>query len=306
MDIGEKIKTYFKEAEIYSSQGLLDEALEKYRSVEGLIKSNRSIKNKRALIKKIATKIEGINKKLKIEDSGKKAPEVAEDAQKLMKEMFSFDDPEIKGSSSLGGAIALAKFGQYDKAIEELTRLLEYDKLRLEAAKNILWCWFKQNYTEYGLSLYQKWKKTNFFTPKEAESIRTYFQEILTEAGIDMDLSEIDHQEGTVEPTSEIADDDILDISAIRFSIPGGARKGEKVDMDVGFQSGTYLRIIIPKKEKQLIKGIKQGDMLKEIIFYSPMAIFSGTGFVSSKKEIETGPKRGDFSIEIKIIKIAS
>ncbi len=305
MNPGEKIKIYFKEAEIYRMQGLLDEALEKYRSVEGLLKANHGISNKQALLKKVSEKIDSIDKKIKKLDGATQAPKVSRDAQNLMKEMFSFDDPEIKGSSSLGGALSLAKFGQYDKAIEELTRLLEYDSLRMEAAKNILWCWCQQNYVEYGISLFQKWQKTKFLKPDELESVRVYFQDLLNKDGIDEELDGIGTRK-TIEPDSELAEGDMIDVSAVRFVLTCGPREGEKIDLDVSFQSGNHIRMIIPKKEKQLIKSIKPGDMLKEIIFYSPMAIFSGTGFLSSIKEIEAGPKRGDYSVEIKIIKIAS
>lgn len=305
MDFGEKIKTYFKEAEVYRIQGLFDEALKKYRSVEGLIKANHGIRNKKALLKKVSEKIDSIDNKLKKRKNTVKMPKVSQDAQDLMKEMFTFDDPDIKGSSSLGGAVALARFGQYDKAIEELTRLLEYDSLRMEAAKNILWCWYQQNYVEYGISLFQKWQKTKFLNPDELETVRVYFQDLLNQNGVDEELDGIGSRK-TIEPDSAVTEDEIIDVSAVRFILTCGPRKGEKVDLDVSFQSGNYIRIIIPRKEKQLVKSIKPGDMLKEIIFYSPMAIFSGTGFVSSIKEIEAGPKRGDYSIEIKIIRIAS
>jgi hypothetical protein len=64
--------------------------------------------------------------------------------------------------------------------------------------------------------------------------------------------------------------------------------------------------MIIPRNEKDLIDSINPGDLLKEIVFYSPVAIFSGEGYVSSKNAIDAGPKKGDFSLEIKIIKIFS
>ncbi len=159
MNLGEKIKTYYQEAELYRTQGLLDEALEKFNEVEGFIKANSNIRNKKKLLLKIAQKRKLINEKFKKAGRPVKDLEVSEAAQSLMKEMFSFDDPKTKGSSSLGGAIALAKFGQYNKAIEEFTRVLEYDNLRLEAAQNILWCWLEQNYVDYAISLFQKWQK---------------------------------------------------------------------------------------------------------------------------------------------------
>jgi tetratricopeptide (TPR) repeat protein len=305
MDIAEKIKKYFKEGEIYRAQGLLDEALDKFRAVEEFLKANQSIRNRNGLLAKISKRIDELNIQLQKEYKPLKPPKVSEDVQGLMKEMFSFDDPEIKGSSSLGGAIALAKFGQYDKAIEELTRLLEYKTLRLEAAKNILMCWIEQKYVDYAVSLFQKWQKTDFFSSDEMERLRNYFQDILNDEGIKREITGIEAKK-TIEPESEIDDEDILDISAVRFILPGGSKKGEKVELDVSFQSGKYIRMIIPKKDKELLNSIKTGDMIKEIIFYSPVAIFSGTGFVSSKKEIEAGPKRGDYSLEIKIINVAS
>jgi tetratricopeptide (TPR) repeat protein len=305
MDLGEKIKKYFKEAELYKSHGLLAEALEKYKSVEGLVKSSRSIRNREGILKQIASKIESTDKMIQKLDGKKPTPEVAEDAQSLMKEMFSFDDPEAKGSSALGGAIALAKFGQYDKAIEELSRLIEYDSLRLEAAKNILWCWIQQNYSEYAVSLYQKWLKNKIFPPEEASIIQNYFNELMDKAGIDHEIEEIESQR-TIEPDSEIDDEDILDISAAKFVLPRGPKEGEKIELEISFQSGKYIRMIIPRNEKDLIDSINPGDLLKEIVFYSPVAIFSGEGYVSSKNAIDAGPKKGDFSLEIKIIKIFS
>ena len=305
MDLGEKIKKYYKEAELYNSHGLLAEALEKYRSVEGLVKSTQNIRNRKGILKQIALKIESTTQKVQKFDRRKTTPEVADDAQSLMKEMFSYDDPEAKGSSDLGGAIALAKFGQYDKAIEELSRLVEYDALRLEAAKNILWCWVQQNYSEYAVSLYQKWRKNKLFPPEEVNLIHDYFTELMDKAGVDHEIDELEAQK-TIEPDSEIDDDELLDISAVRFVLPRGQKEGEKIELEISFQSGKYIRMIIPRNEKALIDSINPGDLLKEIVFYSPVAIFSGEGYVSSKNAIEAGPKKGDFSLEIKIIKIFS
>ncbi len=305
MNLGDKIKKYYKEAELYNSHGLLAEALEKYKSIEGLVKATPNIRNRQGILKQIALKIDLASKKFQKLDGPKTTLEATEDAQSLMKEMFSFDDPEAKGSSALGGAIALAKFGQYDKAIEELNRLLEYDKLRFEAAKNILWCWVQQNYTDYAVSLYQKWRKSKLFPPAEAEAIQSYFNGLIDKAGADHEIDELESQR-TVEPDSEIDDDEILDISAIRFILPRGPKEGERIELEISFQSGKYIRMIISRREKDLIASINPGDLLKEIVFYSPVAIFSGEGYVSSKNEIDAGPKKGDYSLEIKIIKIVS
>ena len=239
MTLGEKIKAYFQEAELYQTHGLLAESLEKFRAIEGLIKANQNFRNRNKLLEKISTRIEVLKKTIQRLDGSNKTPEAPPDAQSLMKEMYSFDDPEAKGSASLGGAIALAKFGQYDKAIEEFNRLLEQDALRLEAAKNLLWCWIEQNYADYAVSLYQKWRKAKLFPPSEIESIQNYFTELIKQKGLNLEL-EIEGLESqqTVEPDSELDEDELLDINSVRFALPRGKREGEKVELEISFQSG--------------------------------------------------------------------
>ena len=307
MNLGEKIKAYYQEAELYETHGLLVESLEKFRAIEGLIKANQNIRNRNKLLEKISTRIESLKKTIQRLDGSNKPVQAPPDAQSLMKEMYSFDDPDAKGSASLGGAIALAKFGQYDKAIEEFNRLLDQDALRLEAAKNLLSCWIEQNYADYAVSLYQKWRKAKFFPPAEIASIQNYFTELIKQKGLNLEL-EIDGLESqqTVEPDSELDEDELLDINSVRFALPRGAREGEKIEMEVSFQSGQYVRMIISRKEKEIIESIKPGDLFKDMMFYSSVAIFSGEGYVSSRNEIDAGPKKGDFSLEIKIIKIFS
>ena len=171
--------------------------------------------------------------------------------------------------------------------------------------QHILHCWIEQKYVDYAISLFQKWQKANFFPPVEMEKLRQYFQNILKEAGVKKEIAGIEAQK-TIEPESQIDDDDILDINSIRFVLSRGPKMGEKIELEVSFQSGKMIRMLIPKKDKDIIETIKSGDMIQDMVFYSPVAIFSGTGFISSKKEIEAGPKRGDYSLEIKIINIAS
>lgn len=308
MNLGDQIKAYYQEAELYQTHGLLEESLDKYLAVQKLINASPGIRNRENLLSKITDRIDTVTKLIKkIEGADKKPKAVAPAAQNLMKEMFSFDDPGTKGSSALGGAIALAKFGQYDRAVEELTRLMEQAEFRLEAAKNLLWCWLEQNYGEYAVSLYQKWRKAKMFPPSEAASLQQYFKELIQQKGLNLplEIEEVESQP-TVEPDSEIDGDDLLEINSIRFTLPRGKREGEKIELEVGFQSGQYIRMILPRKEKELIDSIRPGDLFKDMTFYSTMAIFSGEGYVSSRNEIDSGPKKGDTSLEIKIIRIVS
>jgi hypothetical protein len=73
------------------------------------------------------------------------------------------------------------------------------------------------------------------------------------------------------------------------------------VEFDVNFQSGGMLSLIISKSEKGLIDALKTGDSLDDIQFYSPIAMFKGTAVVANKTPIDTGPKQGDFCLDLKI-----
>lgn len=303
MNFGEKIKAMLQEAELYRSQGLLNEAMEKYEAIEALIEKNQKVKNSEAFLSKISLKMKLLSQEINQVQSPKKPPKVTEKAQRLMREMFSFDDPAIKGSASLGGAIALAEFGQYEKALEEFSKLLEFDNLRVDAAKNIIKYGVEHTSPKELIATYQQWLSDEMFTADEIKEIRQFFQDALDKAGIKEDLSKI-KAKPPVEPESEVDDDEILDISAIRFKLRKGPQKGEKVELDVNYQHGKFINLIISKKEKRLIQSINAGDLIDSVIFYSPVAIFSGTGYVTVKKEISAGPKRGDYSLDIKIIRI--
>lgn len=303
MKFGEKVKSLIKEAELYRTQGLLSEALDAYKNVQVLIESTQNVKNKDTLLKKIANKIDALYSQMEVELSVKPPPRVSEDAQSVIKDMIPEDDPEAKGSSSLAGALALAKFGQYDQAIEELTRLISNESLRFEAAKNIIWCWIQQGEVDKALARVKQWMVGNLLTLDEVNNVRSYFEELVRESGLDSQVSK-DKIQKNLEPDSEVEDEDILDINSTRFKIPRGARQGEPVELEISFQAGKYLKILVAKKERQLIESLNVGDQLTAMTFYSPMAIFSGTGYVSSKVMINAGPKKGDYSLEIKILNI--
>ncbi|MGM0451656.1 MAG: hypothetical protein ACQERN_00640 [Thermodesulfobacteriota bacterium] len=303
MNFGEKIKNMLKEAELYRSQGLLNEALEQYQAVEALIRDNEKVKNRQTLLTKIANRIAALNKEIEQLRNPKKPPDVSEKAQDLMREMFSFEDPETKGSAALGGAISLAEFGQYEKAYGELVQLFDYDKLRLDASKNILKYGLLHRSADNMVSTFQAWANDDRFSAKEIETLRDYFQQMLNEAGENKELQGIEAAE-PVEPESELEDDDILDITAIRMELPKGPQAGGNVELDVNFQHGKQINLIISQKEKGIIESVTEGDLISGIAFYSPVAIFSGTVYISSKKAIGAGPKRGDYSINMKVIRI--
>ncbi|NOY68197.1 MAG: hypothetical protein GXP53_01700 [Deltaproteobacteria bacterium] len=303
MTFGEKIKALLQEAELYRGQGLLNEALEKFKSIEKFIQKAPKLKNRDKILSKIAVKKKAISAEIKNFRKPKKAPRVSDKARELMKGMFEAGDPKTKGSAALGGAISLKGFGQYDKAIKEFTTLLAFDPFRLDAAGHILDCLMDDSGPDAAISRFKEWLSDTAFTSGELDKIRSRLQALLDKAGVKKDVSGL--QAGPLpEPDSEVDEDDILDINSIRFKLAKGAQKGEEIELDVNYQSGCVLNVIVSKKEKGVIEGIKTGDMMNDIVFYSPVAIFSGTGYVSDMTGIKSGPKKGDYSLSVKIIRI--
>ncbi|MBI5895097.1 MAG: hypothetical protein HZB24_03480 [Desulfobacterales bacterium] len=310
MDIKQKIKTALQEAEIYRSQGLITEAHAKYQNAVKTINSIDNLKNKESLLKAISEKIRALNITQEKVDKGPTTPELSKKAQDLIKNLFTFSDNKDEDAAALEGAVALAKFGQFDRALNELNGLLEKDTIRVEAAKNIVRCYLASSSADEAVNQYHQWHSGDLFQPQQLETVRGYLEDILQKRGIDAKLPSpvgIAVKASAVEPVLDIdapaeTEEEFLDITSIGITFDTGPRKGKMVEFDVNFQSGSTLSLIISKKDNDLIEGLAAVTKLKEVQFFSPIAIFNGAGVVVSKTQIKTGPKQGDFCLDIRII----
>jgi tetratricopeptide (TPR) repeat protein len=307
MDVGQKIKSLLQEAELYRRQGLLREAIGKYQSAAEILKKIEKVKNRDSLLSGIARKIESIERELEAFESAPAAPEMSADVQDLIKEKFAFaKDTE---SGALEGAIALAKFGQYGRALAEFRALLSDENVRLTAGKNIIRCHISRETFDDGIEEYRQWASGDQFAPSQLESLRVFFQGVLDNRGIEKTVADapvFEEPELGVE-FEETGDDDagqneeLLDISSIGIMMEDGPQKDERVEFDVSFQSGSEISLLVARRDQALIEHLKVGTKLKDIAFYSPFAMFQGAGIVTANTKIATGPKRGDFSLDIKV-----
>jgi hypothetical protein len=309
VDIKHRIKTMLQEAEIYGSQGLVAEAHEKYQSVTNLINSIDNLKNKSSLLKAVAEKIKALDHSKYEEPASTNTPELSTKAQDLIKNLFAFSDNKDSDAAALEGAVALAKFGQFDRALKELNALLEKESLRVEAAKNILRCHFASSSADEAVNQYNEWFASDLFQPNQLEAVRSYLVEILDKKGMDVfvpspsAIEEAQDESISVDDTlaDEPTEEEFLDITSIGITFDVGPSKGKMVEFDVNFQSGNMLSLIIDKKDQSLISELTEGMKLKDVQFFSPIAIFNGTGTITSKTQIKSGPKQGDFCLDIKI-----
>ena len=188
MDIKQRIKTELQEAEIYRSQGLISEAHTKYQNALNLINSIENLKNKESLSKAISEKIRALNTTKEKVDKGPATPELSKKAQDLIKNLFTFSDNKDEDAAALEGAVALAKFGQFDRALNDLNALLEKDTIRVEAAKNILRCHLASSSAEEAVNQYLQWQAGDLFQPQQLETVRGYLEDILQKRGIEAAL----------------------------------------------------------------------------------------------------------------------
>jgi hypothetical protein len=164
---------------------------------------------------------------------------------------------------------------------------------------------------------YNKWLSGDLFTPSQLDSIRTYLQPLIDRKGIDKTLPapdvplelEVEAESGKSggiefnmpEAEEEEEDVEILDITSIGITFTSGTQKGKMVEFDVNFQSGSMLSLIISKADQGVIEDLREGDKLEGVQFYSPIAMFKGTAVIANKTEINTGPKQGDFCLDVKV-----
>jgi len=307
MDIKQQIKSLLQEAEIYSSQGLLVEAKGKYTDVADVIQKSDQIKNKQNLIDGINKKIEMVESKLDAFLNAPTTVEVPEHVQDLIKKQFAFASDKDEDTAVLEGVIALAKFGQYDRALKDFAELLGNEVVRVEAAKNIIRCHATLESVEDAIEDYEKWFKSDIFNSSQIKNIRVFLENILDKKGIAHTLSRIEEKTAVI-PESildadvvEEEDEEFIDISSVTITFEDGPRKGDTIEFDVNFQSQNVISLLFSRTEKQLIESFNIGLKLNQVQFVSPIAIFAGSGVVTEKTEISSGPRQGDYSLDIKI-----
>ena len=321
MDIGTKIKSHLKQAELYKGQGLLTESKNSYQNAVKLIESINKLKNKDKLLTGIASKLKSLDEEIERVENAPENPEVGEESQALIKKLFSYAKTDDADAVALEEAITLTKFGQYEKAIKEFTALLDKESVRLAAAKNILRCFITGDNIDGGIEQFQKWLEGDILSKDQLEKVRLFFQNIIDKKGLDIEVPDaavvaadsepeldLELEEAEVELVEEEVgeeedgeEEEILDINSVGISFEAGPKKGEVVEMDVSFQTGNVISVLISARDKVLIESLNPGDKLNELQFYSPIAIFQGSGVVNAKTAIKVGPRKGDFSVDIKV-----
>ena len=320
MNIVEKIQALLKEGELYHSMGLLNESMGKYDQVMELIQGNEQLKSKANLVAGITKKINTIVKDMHKVEVAKDHPEVSAKVQDLIKKLFTVSEDKDQDAVALDGAITLAKFGQHERALLEFKELLAKDSVRVVAAKNIIRCHMENTSVDDAVDQYEQWLSSDLFMPGELKKLRFFLGNLLKKEGVEKKLPAAETPAATPEPTIEMPviedfkiealeieedeydDDEVLDIHSIGITLDSGPLKGDMVELDVRFQSGNVISLLIAGTDEDIMALFNVGETIHNIQFYSPIALFSSSVIVTAKTQIESGPRRGDYSIDLKIV----
>jgi Tfp pilus assembly protein PilF len=334
MPFREQIKALLKEAELYQQQGLLNEAKESYRKATDLIKRNSHIPNSQDLIAKIVKRVVNLNQAIERINTAISKPQVSDRKQDLIQKLFSSGREPGDANAQLEGAIALAKFGQFERALQEFDRLLENPAVRVAAAKNILRCQLELGAVPQAMERFRDWSRDSRFTPADLNKVRFFLESRLEKAGLPAGSlspepplrreapAKVDAPEAAAQPAAQAAaapvngrakvkraesgeesEEEFLDITSVGIVFDQGPQKGQMVEFDVSFQTGNTINLIIPSKDRSVIEHLAEGSRLEDIQFFSPIAILNGSGVVTAKTRIKSGPKEGDYTLDIAIVK---
>jgi len=180
-----------------------------------------------------------------------------------------------------------------------MTPFLKNDKLKTDAARNIIKCYEAMDQVGEIISIVNRWADEKLFSENEARQlIESSRASVLVEAEEEQMESDFMNDQKETESFSP----EIMEIDSVGIKLTGsGGVDSEPVELDVSFQTGNHLSLIISSKEKRIIDNLDVGVKLSDMCFYSPIAVFKSTGIVLSKHQISSGPKKGDWCLDIEI-----
>ena len=294
----ESIKTMLKEAEIYRTQGLLADSKAKYVEVLSMIGRNSALSTNRKLVDGVKSKIRAVEKSLNELKERPDKPELTQDMQSLIKRLFTFSQTEE--AAAIEGAVALAKFGQYDQALHEFHLLLEQGVLPLVTAKNIVRCYGALKKPDAAAEEFTKWLSRDIFSYDELKQLRAFVISSLEKEGIEVRLPEVAARPGKAKAGKK-RQETFLEISAISIHFQGGPFQSQDLDFEVQFQSANTVTVHVPSTRKEVAEFLAPGTRLNDIQCYSPITVFRSSGTVAGTATIKHGPKQGDYTLDISI-----
>jgi len=294
MDLKKHIQTSLKEIEVYRSHRLFPAAREKIKGLLELIRQSDQLKNKQKLMVAMSKKIE------ELEDDACKFEGIGADNEDLVKELLSSEKEKATDSAALESAITLLMVGQFEKALSKFSKFLNKSSTRVIAAKNMMRCHVGLSSLDNAAMQYEEWMSSGQFSSEELEKIGSFLQKILAKEGIDRILPIPERAPDKKE--HEIDEEEFIDILSILIPLHREQQKEEDINLDVSFQKGNIISVIVPDVMMALIDVFEVGSTLKDVKIYSTAVVFKDSCVISEKRKIESGPKKGDYTLVMKVL----
>ncbi len=294
----EHVMALLKEGEVYQAQGLFEHAKEKYLDIQKIMKKHDGLSDNKDLAAKVHAKTKAVEKILQDIEQDNETPGLSVEIQDLISDLFS--SSSNKDIAAVDGAVALVKFGQYERALAEFQKLLNRGILPMTVAKNMLRCHLFLASPEKAVHQFNRWFSQNLFSGEEIKHLSDFLRDLLTREGADTDMLQMMHLSPKNGGEMRMVED-IFEISTVRIKFGKGLLKDKKIDLNVAYQSGNNLSFIIKASNKKLAKAFKPGVRMPSIQCYSPISVFNTRGFITDKKMIGYGPKCGDYLLDMMI-----
>ena len=299
MNIKVQLKKMIQAAELYRSQGLLSEATGKYEDALTLLQGSELVEGGQKLVDILEKKIRAVKNDIKKIEKQPILPEVSRAEQDIIKTLFTETKDTGKESEVFEGVLTLAKFGQFERALEELNELLQVPHLRMKAAKNILRCHMARTSIEAAYSQFQKWQSSNLFSPNQLLTMRLFLEVFRFDnlkENVELQLRDPEQVDEL-----EITDGEFPDICSMIITFDDGPLKGGTFVLDVSFQTGNVITLFVAGHKEELLNNFKTGEVIKKLQFNTTIAIFKGRGTVVEKVKIDSGARQGDYRLDIKV-----
>ena len=177
----EHIRSLAKEAELYRTQGLFENSRKKYEQLLQFIEQKQFC-GYEGLADQVRNKIQTVDEDLVEIEQETDSEELAKDTQEMIMDLFSV--ARTKEAARVEGALALAGFGQHDRALSEFEALLKEGVLPVVAAKNILRCHMELSSPDKAVEQFTEWvSSSDVLSAQELKLIRAFLKELLKEKG---------------------------------------------------------------------------------------------------------------------------
>jgi hypothetical protein len=287
------VRSMVRQATLYRAQGLLAESRGKYEEILSFLGNNQQFQNVDKLADAVRERLRDVDRDIAEVRSAPATPDLSPQLQSLIKKLFTFS--KTREVAAMEGATALAKFGQYEEAVIELQKLLKEGVLPTVAAKNILRCYLTLSLPHAAVAQFKDWIRNDTLSKEDLKYVRDFLEGSLRKKGLREIIPALAGEIDTTVKTQ----DSFLDISSIKIFFNDGKRHLYAVELDVIYQIGNLISIVISSADRALLDSLKIGKPLSDVQFFTPVTVFRGTGIVSRKSIIEKGPRKGNYLIDI-------